>query len=112
MKHTIPTRRYADILTHTHTQSDIPFGKNIRSHAGFQAVIAFLSDVLEIRVGNPCGIYGAYPLDRFIAVAVKYRSIQIELINRSEEHTSELQSLMRISYAVSFLNISSLTHFF
>src|SRR3546814_2165501 len=69
------------VLTHTHTQSDIPFGKNIRSHAGFQAVIAFLSDVLEIRVGNPCGIYGAYPLDRFIAVAVKYRSIQIELIN-------------------------------
>src|SRR3546814_3758873 len=28
----------------------------------------------------------------------------LELLERSEEHTSELQSLMRISYAVFFLN--------
>src|SRR3546814_8590343 len=29
---------------------------------------------------------------------------------RSEEHTSELQSLMRISYAVFFLNKNTITH--
>src|SRR3546814_7721891 len=29
---------------------------------------------------------------------------------RSEEHTSELQSLMRISYAVLFLNINNITY--
>src|SRR3546814_1173193 len=32
--------------------------------------------------------------------------------SRSEEHTSELQSLMRISYAVSCLNKKSLSHGF
>src|SRR3546814_6518367 len=33
-----------------------------------------------------------------------------ELINRSEEHTSELQSLMRISYAVFCLKKKQHTH--
>src|SRR3546814_10295542 len=34
------------------------------------------------------------------------------LVYRSEEHTSELQSLMRISYAVFFLHIYTPIHFF
>src|SRR3546814_7010102 len=36
-------------------------------------------------------------------LALNNRSLQSELTRRSEEHTSELQSLMRISYAVSCL---------
>src|SRR3546814_4862668 len=30
----------------------------------------------------------------------EYREVKISIVDRSEEHTSELQSLMRISYAV------------
>src|SRR3546814_9874744 len=33
-------------------------------------------------------------------LTVSYQSIKAAVANRSEEHTSELQSLMRISYAV------------
>src|SRR3546814_6023335 len=32
------------------------------------------------------------------------RAVALDLVARSEEHTSELQSLMRISYTVSYLN--------
>src|SRR3546814_5798267 len=42
--------------------------------------------------------------DKFHGSAVKQRS------DRSEEHTSELQSLMRISYAVFCLKKKKLTH--
>src|SRR3546814_4740765 len=35
-----------------------------------------------------------------------------DLGRRSEEHTSELQSLMRISYAVFFLNTNNNTYFY
>src|SRR3546814_13026812 len=38
------------------------------------------------------------------------RSPELEAIGRSEEHTSELQSLMRISYAVFCLKKKKLTH--
>src|SRR3546814_1482501 len=38
-----------------------------------------------------------------------YRVVGISLVDRSEEHTSELQSLMRISYAVFCLQQHNLT---
>src|SRR3546814_10832904 len=41
------------------------------------------------------------PAGRILAGAGAHRSVT--LFNRSEEHTSELQSLMRTSYAVFFL---------
>src|SRR3546814_7853142 len=34
------------------------------------------------------------------AVVARHRRHQVEAVDRSEEHTSELRSLMRISYAV------------
>src|SRR3546814_3937606 len=37
---------------------------------------------------------------RLIVPAQQRRALEIALFRRSEEHTSELQSLMRISYAV------------
>src|SRR3546814_7809681 len=46
------------------------------------------------------GAFRGYP-DRLALVSVKAGE---EWIERSEEHTSELQSLMRISYAVFCLN--------
>src|SRR3546814_10114402 len=36
----------------------------------------------------------------FITPGYRFRAVDMLLTNRSEEHTSELQSLMRISYAV------------
>src|SRR3546814_2083287 len=41
-----------------------------------------------------------YHVVGYLAVAVKEPSREIDCRNRSEENTSELQSLMRISYAV------------
>src|SRR3546814_5650423 len=57
------------------------------------------------RPGRTCGdvvIVGGQPTLRCFAIARSYsHSVEIALEHhRSEEHTSELQSLMRISYAV------------
>src|SRR3546814_6964785 len=54
-----------------------------------------------ICIPHPCSVLRAY----HIAVYVYFCSSQnepgiVQLLKRSEEHTSELQSLMRISYAV------------
>src|SRR3546814_1383031 len=46
----------------------------------------------RLRVGRPCLPIGA--------VNPHIRPLSMTGVNRSEEHTSELQSLMRISYAV------------
>src|SRR3546814_1366678 len=43
---------------------------------------------------------GATLLSGFVALAVFGLALSLPLVARSEEHTSELQSLMRISYAV------------
>src|SRR3546814_4022571 len=44
------------------------------------------------------GIFTDFPLHRYLFDIYAARGVDIE--QRSEEHTSELQSLMRISYAV------------
>src|SRR3546814_8069762 len=46
----------------------------------------------------------SYTVNEAAAAAGISRTKLYELINRSEEHTSELQSLMRTSYAVFCLN--------
>src|SRR3546814_3955477 len=46
---------------------------------------------------------------RFAIIDEPFRMIGIDV--RSEEHTSELQSLMRISYAVFCLNKKTYTHY-
>src|SRR3546814_963155 len=78
-----------------------------------------LHDALPISVGRPAAIeqdVDAF-LDLFLEAVVKVvvhlldefvvvKAVEIEIVvfrhrlSRSEEHTSELQSLMRISYAV------------
>src|SRR3546814_6344642 len=49
------------------------------------------------RRASPCSLSG---LDAAMMFLREYRSRAACLADRSEEHTSELQSLMRISYAV------------
>src|SRR3546814_9747111 len=55
---------------------------------------------LAIRVVPQGDGGGKNPLRIFLMVAVMALSIAAPYIGGSEEHTSELQSLMRISYAV------------
>src|SRR3546814_9671246 len=50
------------------------------------------------------------PLPRASQVAVTARSISPRPVSRSEEHTSELQSLMRISYGVFCLQKKTQTY--
>src|SRR3546814_2173725 len=45
-----------------------------------------------------------------VKVAPQLEGVKDELLRRSEEHTSELQSLMRISYAVFCLKTKNLIH--
>src|SRR3546814_2071887 len=58
--------------------------------------------LLEDRVEtNPVGEFLVWvPLDGGATQRWTYRTFLYEVDKRSEEHTSELQSLMRISYAV------------
>src|SRR3546814_6728286 len=51
--------------------------------------------------------------ETFIAqeiLALQQRGFRLQLVSRSEEHTSELQSLMRISYAVFCLKNKNTQH--
>src|SRR3546814_7148089 len=51
------------------------------------------------RIDNAKTILEAYD-DFEVRIHQQDRGVRLELLNRSEEHTYELQSLMRISYAV------------
>src|SRR3546814_4780225 len=62
--------------------------------AGNTAVIAFALAVVFV----------------FLLLAAQYESLTLPLAVRSEEHTSELQSLMRISYAVFCLKKKTTAH--
>src|SRR3546814_1390477 len=71
----------------------MPADASVRRDAGMVALIRRGDDGLPLRL--------RIPFDR------RYRFRQRifkHLVERSEEHTSELQSLMRISYAVFCLN--------
>src|SRR3546814_8755790 len=71
------------------------------------------NDIPVFETTAAAGLLGAYPVPvnwPFSAEEVAYvlrDSAAKVLVVRSEEHTSELQSLMRISYAVSCLKIKN-----
>src|SRR3546814_7968190 len=68
--------------------------------APFESLMEPLSLVLGIDylLGNLAKFMR--PTRRHVAMSMRFGSARIEYQPRSEEHTSELQSLMRISYAV------------
>src|SRR3546814_4510199 len=66
------------------------------------AIANSTSDMVQVQAnasGDLLDLPGG-PLQLGVGVSFRYEAIDSPSINRSEEHTSELQSLMRISYAV------------
>src|SRR3546814_3365092 len=61
------------------------------------AIVDVVDDSADEHLAEPCQMIG-----RLIMIAV--RCVPRARPGRSEEHTSELQPLMRLSYAVVFLN--------
>src|SRR3546814_4125493 len=78
-------------------ESELPAAKGFYQRFGKRAFDATFSLIFLIAVGS-----WLYPL---VAIAIRLDSrgpvfFRQQRVGRSEEHTSELQSLMRISYAV------------
>src|SRR3546814_1299069 len=76
----------------TRTDTLFPYTTLFRSTTSYIVIIAFLFKGLDSKISS-------YDHSKIFVPFMIYL-IRIALINRSEEHTSELQSLMRISYAV------------
>src|SRR3546814_1200073 len=101
--HAVPTRRSCELL-----DRGVEGGGRLveQQDARFQHQSAGDGDALALAAGELMGVAEAEaaaqpdlverPLDARLGFA--------QAVDRSEEHTSELQSLMRISYAVSCLH--------
>src|SRR3546814_9787325 len=102
----------------TRTDTLFPYTTLFRSVGGQQAGL-FLPEVEELpgqglRIGGG-GVSHALEdtTKRRLTASLSHRNKRLAHTNeyeRSEEHTSELQSLMRISYAVFCLKKKSMTH--
>src|SRR3546814_7252204 len=73
----------------------------LRSAGGGPPIIAAMTASFATRLRCGGDLWRAQPTDRSLRIYIQSGSKPSgERKNRSEEHTSELQSLMRISYAV------------
>src|SRR3546814_977257 len=79
----------------TRTDTLFPYTTLFRSNVGTD----YINVMLKPEIGSSAMVLiSRYTAEEFYTL---YRlRVQTELLDRSEEHTSELQSLMRISYAV------------
>src|SRR3546814_15616130 len=90
----------------TRTDTLFPYTTLFRS-AEQQSLMARIDlRCMDLRLGFAIDTAGAHEVERFcdaigkFFVARAFRAVGNETHVRSEEHTSDLQSLMRISYAV------------
>src|SRR3546814_9636415 len=76
--------------------------RSTRTDTLFPYTTLFRSDAVRPQVGNrTCDAFAEFALKRGVKLrAVGRPEVVVQHAGRSEEHTSELQSLMRISYAV------------
>src|SRR3546814_6357253 len=79
--------------------------RSTRTDTLFPYTTLFRSTALHVRIIRPTATFRHHPIDilrRILDVAglAMDAVLRVDLQTRSEEHTSELQSLMRISYAV------------
>src|SRR3546814_3856744 len=86
-----------------------PRGPDCRLDLQYHLVLSFRAFVDDVQVSSWRGLTGSYPSRLYLLplqqvvdeyTRVELRGLQSIPLRRSEEHTSELQSLMRISYAV------------
>src|SRR3546814_1800851 len=88
----------------TRTDTLFPYTTLFRSHPLYQEAVEHVIATCDrhgIAWGFSCQDLGA--AERWLARGIRWMPFSNDvnaLFNRSEEHTSELQSLMRISYAV------------
>src|SRR3546814_9918908 len=88
----------------TRTDTLFPYTTLFRSDARVvqditnTAFAVLFCDKIPDRLARQCRFPSAQPGDLFRLAC--FHDLTDEIIHRSEEHTSELQSLMRISYAV------------
>src|SRR3546814_5198405 len=90
-----------------------PLGSATRKHDDAAAIEARLNDMADaIRLFGPVG--ALIRLLRVLLLDMRARQLDLDDVcaeqRRSEEHTSELQSLMRISYAVFCLKKNKRRH--
>src|SRR3546814_18335654 len=92
------------------TETILPYTTLFRSipvsRQGLDQVVLRVRDVAAMQAFY-CDVLGCTVEKRQEAIGLlqlRAGDSLIDLVDRSEEHTSELQSLMRISYAVFFFN--------
>src|SRR3546814_1018336 len=97
MTHSFPTRRSSDLQVKTVT---IP-GSGIANNGPVAGIFEYAAATVDLTIAVEVGIHDvarAPAISKIILIGIC--QVSIHLFLRSEEHTSELQSLMRISYAV------------
>src|SRR3546814_3286463 len=88
----------------TRTDTLFPYTTLFRSFPGFQGIAALLGAAPLNGTGNNGSTFAQRSTNYAIFTHNSFDIVEDALTLRSEEHTSELQSLMRISYAVFCLN--------
>src|SRR3546814_4523288 len=87
----------------TRTDTRFPYTTRFRSlDQSSTGVMVFDAELRMAYVNQVPARFGGYPADARVGKRLSelYPQIAVQIDPRSEEHTSELQSLMRISYAV------------
>src|SRR3546814_9119146 len=98
MKHSFPTRRSSDRKFSKALELARMLGLRRVAHAGEEGPPEYIWAALDV-LGAERIDHGVRAIDDTVLMERLARE-RIALTVRSEEHTSELQSLMRISYAV------------
>src|SRR3546814_4776373 len=103
----VPVRGYVSTVLGCPYQGDVPVADVVRVARALHAMGCY-----EISLGDTIGVGTpgkARAMLLAVAGAVPMPALAVHF-HRSEEHTSELQSLMRISYAVFCLKKKKLKH--
>src|SRR3546814_7266995 len=109
MSLSVPTWRFSDLQV-LEASRDLVFKNSYKDIEGLLALLTPLGTRFEFECYDTSHLYNlAHFLDRGLVKAPLFVQTCFVILggigsHRSEEHTSELQSLMRISYAVFCLN--------
>src|SRR3546814_10563567 len=98
LEHDVPASPIARDDSMVCLTSDYLRGCNMNWRSGCASVaLIFIAQGAQ---AQPVGYEEALRAARLNQPVLQARELEVEALRRSEEHTSELQSLMRISYAV------------